>query len=565
MIKAKYCVVCVLTVILIVMFSMGFYYSDAMSISLESISVEIYTGESRENISLWESKEGTVYCFLPSYVDLENAYLCVKSLRSVFLDDKKIGDGAILSGIELNRDYTLCIGGNNYTLQFVQSANVATMYIDTRSGSIKEIHANKENEEKINITLYDDRGRMLYRSERFNDEISGHGNSTWGYVKKSYNLKLSAAADLLEMGEGNKWVLLSNASDETNLRNKLVYDFSDQAGFRWTPKCKYVDLYLNGEYVGLYLLTEKIEVTEERLDISKEQGILLTTKQQEKWTDSTVGFRTDRGRDFTICWPKSLNDDEMREIEESVQQIENYIMENNIYLYDYIDLDSWARRYLVDEIFLNLDSEQASAYYYWTGLDNSTVMFAGPIWDYDFSLGNAKFPFWNIYSRLLGSERLYYNALMQNEAFRQRVIEIFRKEFYPLLIDMTDGIIDELSDQIKLSHYMNYVRWNESFPWLDPTDTSNEKMKQFLELRVEFLRSVWVNEDVYHSVIFNLDNIGSCKIYVKDNMFITQIDDIEAGADGDIIQWYDEAGEPFDLTQPITEDKVLYADVVKQE
>lgn len=106
-------------------------------------------------------------------------------------------------------------------------------------------------------------------------EIRGRGNSTWnnGYKdgkpgtlggdthtrKVGYNIKLSEKVDLFGMGESKKWVLLANYMDRSNLRNRLVADLSGRMGLRFTQSV-YVNLILNGEYMGIYSLTEKVDI-----------------------------------------------------------------------------------------------------------------------------------------------------------------------------------------------------------------------------------------------------------------------------------------------------------------
>ena len=103
--------------------------------------------------------------------------------------------------------------------------------------------------------------------------IKGRGNSTWFSNKRPYSLKLSAESDLLGMGQASKWVLLANSQDPTNLNNKLVMDLASRVSSQWAPECQWVDLYLNGQYNGLYLLTEKVESHSNRLSIDTFGGL----------------------------------------------------------------------------------------------------------------------------------------------------------------------------------------------------------------------------------------------------------------------------------------------------
>lgn len=105
---------------------------------------------------------------------------------------------------------------------------------------------------------------ILYSGEI---QIKGRGNSTWkGTDKKSYHLKLKKNADLFGMGSENDWTMLANPFDETLMRNATAYNLSGQLGLDYMEST-WVDVVVNGTYVGNYQLCEKIEASSERIDI----------------------------------------------------------------------------------------------------------------------------------------------------------------------------------------------------------------------------------------------------------------------------------------------------------
>ncbi|MBQ2732992.1 MAG: CotH kinase family protein, partial [Clostridia bacterium] len=83
--------------------------------------------------------------------------------------------------------------------------------------------------------------------------------------KYSYKLKLDTKADLFGFGESKHWYLINNWFDVSALRNKLAYDFSGALGLPYTQST-WVELYYNGEYRGLYLLTESIRIEDGRIE-----------------------------------------------------------------------------------------------------------------------------------------------------------------------------------------------------------------------------------------------------------------------------------------------------------
>ena len=81
-------------------------------------------------------------------------------------------------------------------------------------------------------------------------------------------MKLASKADLSGMGKDKTWLLIANWLDLSLLRNEIILQLADQIGMPYAVECRMVDLYLNGEYNGLYLMTEKIQIGRSRIRIT---------------------------------------------------------------------------------------------------------------------------------------------------------------------------------------------------------------------------------------------------------------------------------------------------------
>ncbi len=99
--------------------------------------------------------------------------------------------------------------------------------------------------------------------------IRGRGNSTWGYPKKPYKLKLDDKSELLDMPTEKDWVLLANWADRSQMRSWAAGEISRATDLDWTPTYRHVEVILNGEYQGVYNLTEQVEVKSNRVDIEE--------------------------------------------------------------------------------------------------------------------------------------------------------------------------------------------------------------------------------------------------------------------------------------------------------
>ena len=253
-----------------------------------------------DTISLWKAEDAdgkpAYYLFLPSYADLSDVTVETVGHKALSVGGKLLQSGQSLSGLTERETYSLHYGWFTRSFTILRSANTAAVFIDTQDDSLETVNADKKNTTGINLDIYNADGTVVYRSDReYTDKFHVRGNSTWLCEKKPYRLKLSDSVDLFGMGASKKWVLLANAYDETQMRNKLVYDLAGQLGDLWAPGSVYVDVYVDDQYLGLYQLCEAVEISESRLDIT-EDAILFLANYENHWDDDSIGFYTDGGK-----------------------------------------------------------------------------------------------------------------------------------------------------------------------------------------------------------------------------------------------------------------------------
>ena len=458
------------------------------------ILLKIEQGSKSEEIKLWKNDKNEYFAFLPSYAKTENVIIQLNNAK-VFLDGEMLTDGDTLKNIEFSKTYSIQSDKSSgiYPIRFLQSANAASMYVNTQTGSMERIYFDKNNKEKATVSIYKNDGTLDYSGNQFCDSIKCRGNSTFLTDKKPFLLDLEKESDLLGMGSAAKWVLLANAYDITNLRNKIVLDFAKNTSLKWTPDCEYVDLYLNGEYNGLYLLCEKVEVGKNRLDIHLETGYLFTLEQESKVYAYDTAFFTNGGRIVKMAHPQKCSKKRLDTVKEYVDFVELLISDNdteNEELYSYIDLETWVTRYLVDEIFCNVDGDQDSSYYYFDEEISDGKIFAGPAWDYDLSMGiffEEKIP-----SASVIGKRKWYCRLLDKNTFFNRAKYIYKSEMRNRLFDLTENKIQIMEDNISKSAAMNNLRWDIE---LKKFQEETEYLKSFLGERISFLDLYWYEGD----------------------------------------------------------------------
>ena len=528
---------------------------------LPSFYIQIPNESIVNEISIFDANDGNYYVFLPSYADMERMKVSVPAGENICIGDKPLSDNMSCCEFDLETPYALSTNGQKIaTLWFLQSANVAAMHIDTATGGMKYIHRDKNYEESASVTLCTADGRIDYYSEE--SILKGRGNATWGYDKRPYSLTLPADSDLLDMGAATNWILLANAYDETNLNNKLVLEIASRVGLEWTPESKWIDVYLNGEYNGLYLLAEKVEIHENRLHIDPASGdFLCKIDLNDRWDTLRNPFLTASGRTVEISSPEKLTKSETDRIKQLVNQMEqNVLSDKNLQNSTIIDLDSWVCRYLIDEISGNIDSDMASSYFYCS----NGVFFSGPIWDYDKVLGNCsrnQEPCAFIARNFQKSSAFlspYYSTLYDNESFFSRIQDIYLTEFRPVLQQMLESEIDIYAEYINKSAQMNSLRWRTMYDTLQSWEQNAVHtpmgIKQWLSRRIDFLDQAWLENINYCTVQFEPSPGASYwNISVKQGTCLeTNYTDIVSTT------WVDTTtAQIVDFSQPIMTDMIL--------
>lgn len=552
---SKYIYLITCTSILIIIGIYGFVHTDWLKIrSNIPITFSIDTLDHSTSISVYQSENNQCYVFLPSYANMNQVKIDMPSKSEITIGNSKIYDDFPCSDFILEKEYAFCVNNRkDMTITFCQSANVATMYIDTATGSMERIHNDKEYEEPSSVTLFLPNGDLSYIDS--DCHLKGRGNATWGKEKKPYTLKLTNEFPLLGMAPSTEWVLLANSFDETNLRNKIVYDLAKQTPLRWTPSCRYVDVYLNGTYNGLYLISERIEADENHLLLdSSKDSFLCKVDHSDRWESMRSPFKSSLGRSIELTSPRTLTPAQKDSISSLVNKMESTLLSTPVNeTFSNIDLDSWACKYLIDEISGNGDSDLASSYFYY----EDGVFYAGPIWDYDNSFGNnvsnenpIAFTAKN-YHKAPYYRSPYYDSLYQNKEFYNRMTQLYETEFQSPLLKLLDNGISSMAKNIDSATKMNSIRWESMFDREDLKINTSQELIDYLKLRVDFLNNAWINNIEYCTVQFQTLPNGRYYNFAVKKGDILNISELNTS----FTEWYNaDTGEPFDVTQPINED-----------
>lgn len=538
--------------ILIVLTASGLVYMNQMK--LNSVRLEIgsemqgrinpyitVSMERSENrVCLWQDEEdGKAYFFLPSCVSHHKVKFGDLGSSSVRIDGELFERGDNFTW-EDDREYQMQITDDQYevytyTLTFMKSENIPAVFINTESGSMEYLNADKNNEETGNICVVREDGNTEYQGEL--ERISGRGNSTWEYEKKPYALKLSEKYPLCGLDRSDRWRLLALWREGSKMDNKIAMDLAEEMGLAYSTQGTWVDLYLNGVYTGSYLLAESVSVGDGRVDIydlEKENrqynedieraawygdetgkgylidngdnvtgGYLIEKDHPKHYADEPNGFITSEGNQFTINAPKHASIEQVEYIRDYVENIEQMVLSGQTEVWEYLDLDSFAKRFVLDEVSLNTDTGLTSMFFYKER--NDDTLYSGPTWDYDNAFGerntNSEPGYDYEYTVLDICENSantlnWYAELYETPEMQQRVTEIYR-DLMPYFEELLDQGIDKYVETIDSSLKMDRVLWADKNI---PGDSSGKYadyyanikyLKYFIAKRLNWLCARW--------------------------------------------------------------------------
>lgn len=335
--------------------------------------------------------------------------------------------------------------------------------------------------------------------------IKGRGNSTWGLEKKPFALKFSEKTNLMGMGKAKKWVLLANYYDKTLLRNALTLTLGKELGIAYTPEWRFVDLYLNGSYQGNYLLTEKVEIGKERVNIDDENGgVLFEIEQQYRHDDCTYCHETPAGVHLTYKEPeeKDLGADSMTELMKDnnafLDALEAAIPRGIEAYSQYLDVDSFVNWYILNEFAKNYDSAFVTSCYCYRDAGGKLCM--GPPWDYDTCYGNQDVATGLNPVGYHVRQAPWYALLCADQDFlgllRQRWTALADGGFF----ERIGGWLEEQAAIIASSQKLEQARWPGAMALPDlrgsgPVYQTYEEelayLKRFIQQRTEWLDSQW--------------------------------------------------------------------------
>jgi len=429
----------------------------------------------------------------------------------------------------VSRDYEIYVGNRCNGLPVVVINTQGGRSIDSRYRTIPARMQIIDSEHNpLGIGLYD--GPI---------DIRGRGNSSWGMPKQGWSFRIPDRTQILDMAPSRTWLLIANFADKSLMRNYLAYEFARDLGMAFAPRMRFVEVILNGDYMGTYMIGERTRIGEGRLDLPRLRydmtdpyeltgSYLLEVTARNRIRQGQIWFTTPvlntggRYLDMPRPWgyPWGVEGDTFiirqprrnRDLSQAaIDYITNYVIATENALFGdnftcpemgfraYLDTASFIDWYLIQEFFRNVDGDfRLSTFLH---KPRGGLLYMGPVWDFDIAAGNANYR---------GGERtddwyirtsLWFTRLFQCPAFYQE----FANRWNYL---MANGYfvrffqrIDNAAMILARSAEMNFQRWPILGRWVWPNAAGYQHRTTY-QCEINYLhdwftaRMTWMDNEI---------------------------------------------------------------------
>ena len=414
-------------------------------------------------------------------------------------------------------------------------------------------------------------GNGVYENFEDSVQIKGRGNSSWSQSKKPYRLKFDEKVKPFGLTKGKSWVLLANAQKGSLMANAIAMKIGQMAGAMYTNHIIPVELYMNGQYMGSYMFTEKVGMANNSVDIDEEEGYLVELDTYGS-TDERIYTTGVYKLPVKVAEPdldeyinEEYANDRLQAILNDSKAMQDAVSSGKG-LEEVLDLDATARFFLTNDLVLNQEiNHPKSTYYHKNEVDPNGKIAFGPLWDFDWGFNYEN-----------GSQYCYSGQTSSviktsMEAYRfwldMTSIEIFKKHYYHVWKEfMENNSIAELHDYI--DSYYNFAKTsfqNNAYEWgsyYGFSESDRDRAKQWVQERANYIYNNLDRYDI-NDLIYTMPG----DVDLNDQVTVHDVTVITAYLLGDTYKRFSEAKADVNadgyidlLDAEMTADEVLMAE-----
>lgn len=350
--------------------------------------------------------------------------------------------------------------------------------------------------------------------------IRGRGNSTWGLAKKPYRIKFDESTKFLGKGyaKAKSWVLLANHADKALIRNAVTFNMGEYMGIPFNPATRFVDLTLNGTFLGNYQITDQVSVDAHRVHVKEQDYPLADTSNISGGylvevdgfgASEPVYFRTNKNIIITVKYPEDEEIDQTQ-----IDYIHNYIQQFETALFSsnyadatqgyraYVDSATLVDWYIASELSANVDCFWSTNIY--KERDDPKLYF-GPLWDYDIGYNNCNRTGDVTNKTMIDAgfgtalTKIWVNQMITDNWFNKAVNDRWKQLLANGLEAHMLYYIDSVATAIDRSQALNYTKWsissrvyNEIYLYSTYAEYINQ-LKNFISDHIVYLTSAFAS------------------------------------------------------------------------
>jgi len=341
-----------------------------------------------------------------------------------------------------------------------------SIFIETAAGNI-----HRTNWRGTTVAL---RNAGEYSFSPVTAQIRGRGNSSWNLMgeKRPFRLRFTEPVEMPGGGHASPhWSFIANAMDFSLLRSYAAYYLGELlSGFDYSPTHQFVHVYLSGNYRGVYMISDQMEVAPARVNITRHSDPARSEYfvQWCRHPRSEGDVRINVGANntpFQIRYPggRRLTDGHVDFVRDFLSQVDDAMMRmDHDAILQLIDLQSFIDFYIVQEFFKNADVGFSSVFFTIRQTEEGPRLFAGPLWDFDQAAGNTYVRGWYMDYGPRGAWVIHANHWMRNFIIIPNFRTAVAARWYEIRENEIEQMIQHLeyiNDRYRDCFDRNFGRW----------------------------------------------------------------------------------------------------------
>ncbi len=398
--------------------------------------------------------------YLATPADLDSAKYILSCQGGSARVEGNLSDGVVIATDEKGNE-------RRFAIEIVRhKENIPVLYLETENGAIVE---SKSIYLSATFAL-DGENTEIPSLNETHIRLRGRGNSTWKWDKKPYKIHFDEPTSILGLPAAEEWALFANYADKSLMRNGLAQEMASVLSFDYCPAQVYVDLFLNGEYLGVYTLGEHLEEGEGRIEVIHDMaqrdcgyfieagGVVsgVDVKGMNYFHAGLVKFALIKGPEYN-----ALTSEQFEYIKKYMQEADKAVKSGEGYE-EYLDLETLIDWLIMIELSNNTDCAWRRSTYFTKNPGEKVKM--GPVWDFDLAFGNfskdvAGFDVW-----VSTSEDDYVGETWSTHLFKdpefQKAFKARWEEVKDKLLETARAYTDQTYEMLYPSAEHNFDRWD---------------------------------------------------------------------------------------------------------